>query len=65
MFVTENNRSSTLTNSENHSSLMEFANIIQQQAEEIGRLKAEYAELKRHAEWLAANVNTDSIAHVG
>ena len=65
MFITENNSSSTLANSYNHSSLMEFANIIQQQAEEIGRLKAEYAELKRHAERLAANVNTDSIAHVG
>lgn len=35
------------------------------QAEEIGRLKAELAETKKHAERLAALVNTDSTAHVG
>ncbi len=38
---------------------------IQLQAEEIGRLKAELAETKKHAERLAALVNTDSTAHVG
>lgn len=38
---------------------------IEQQAIEVGRLQAENAELKRHAERLAALVNTDSTAHVG
>ena len=33
--------------------------------EEIGRLKAELAETKKHAERLAALANTDSTAHVG
>lgn len=38
---------------------------IQLQAEEIGRLKAELAETKEHAERLASLANTDSTAHVG
>lgn len=33
--------------------------------EEIGRLKAELAETKKHAERLAGLVNTDESAHVG
>lgn len=45
--------------------ITDLISTIQSQAEEIGRLKAENAEIKRHAERLAANVNTDSIAHVG
>ena len=39
--------------------------LLLQQAEEIGRLKAELSETKKHAERLAALVNTDSTAHVG
>lgn len=38
---------------------------IERQAIEVGRLQAENAELKRHAERLAALVSTDSTAHVG
>lgn len=45
--------------------LSELVATIKSQAEEIGRLKAENAELKRHAERLAALVSTDSTAHVG
>lgn len=33
--------------------------------EEIGRLKAENSEIKRHAERIASHVNTDTTAHVG
>lgn len=39
--------------------------LLLQQAEEIGRLKAELAETKKHAERLARLANTDSTAHVG
>lgn len=39
--------------------------LLLQQAEEIGRLKAENAEIKRHAERLASLVGTDSTAHAG
>lgn len=39
--------------------------LLLQQAEEIGRLKAELAETKKHAARLASLVNTDSSAHVG
>lgn len=35
------------------------------QGEEIGRLKTELAETKKHAERLAGLVNTDASAHVG
>lgn len=39
--------------------------LLLQQAEEIGRLKAELSETKKHAERLASLVNIDSTAHVG
>lgn len=42
-----------------------FLERIAAQAEEIGRLKAELAETKKHAERLAALVNTDESARVG
>lgn len=38
---------------------------IQNQAKEIGRLEAELAETKKHAERLAGLVNTDESARVG
>lgn len=43
----------------------ELLATIERQAKEIGRLEAELAETKKHAERLAALVNTDSTAHVG
>ena len=43
----------------------ELMDRIVEQAKEIGRLEAELAETKKHAERLAALVNTDSTAHVG
>lgn len=48
-----------------HSALSQFLATIQQQSEEIGRLKAELAETKKHAERLAALVDTDASARVG
>lgn len=45
--------------------VMHLMDKIALQAEEIGRLKAENAEIKRHAERLAANVSTDTTAHAG
>ena len=42
-----------------------FVERITTQAEEIGRLKAELAETKKHAERLAALVDTDASARVG
>ena len=67
MFVTPNLQ--TESNDSVNKSLIEIITDkdkkLLNQAEEIGRLKAENAELKRHAERLAALVNTDSTAHVG
>lgn len=56
-------------NSEAHALLLQLLkekdNEIGNLREEIGRLKAENAEIKRHAERLAGLANTDSTAHVG
>ena len=45
--------------------IMEKDKLLLQQAEEIGRLKAELNETKKHAERLASLANIDSTAHVG
>ena len=43
----------------------ELMDRIVNQAKEIGRLEAELAETKKHAERLAALVDTDASARVG
>ena len=43
----------------------ELIATIERQAKEIGRLEAELAETKKHAERLAGLVNTDESARVG
>lgn len=62
---TPNNKQEKLPTKSDNAIISELISTIKSQAEEIGRLKAENAEIKRHAERFATNVNTDTTACAG